>query len=290
MYKQAELLFGQHPEAIMPITVTCDCGRSYQIASKNAGKKFRCKECGDMVRVPNTSANRRSKPARAEELPQDSGRTGFDNADPDKYEDYGLEDEYVSEPVLRRKSTSPAKQRRKNSRTGMPVTVIVAILCEVGFILINCFLFVGVVGVAMNAPSVNFSLVAAVALIGALRIVINFALLRGFIRRASSARWLACGLSSVGFLLFCLIVSITTFQARSAARDMPSGPFWETPADQPTSGEPTSDHSSIPPESSVQTKSAPGNPLNTYREVILAAYLTQVVMLLLPPSGRYFKS
>ncbi len=35
----------------MPITVRCSCGKSYQVADKLAGKKFRCKSCESVLAV-----------------------------------------------------------------------------------------------------------------------------------------------------------------------------------------------------------------------------------------------
>ncbi len=36
----------------MPIAVTCQCGKKYNVQYAHAGKKIRCKECGESVAVP----------------------------------------------------------------------------------------------------------------------------------------------------------------------------------------------------------------------------------------------
>ena len=45
----------------MPITVTCTCGKQYQVANEHAGKSFTCKSCNSSVTVhpdplPNTTS------------------------------------------------------------------------------------------------------------------------------------------------------------------------------------------------------------------------------------------
>ena len=36
----------------MPIAVTCQCGKKYNVQDSHAGKKIRCKECGESVAIP----------------------------------------------------------------------------------------------------------------------------------------------------------------------------------------------------------------------------------------------
>lgn len=45
----------------MPITVTCTCGKQYQVANEHAGKSFTCKACNLIgivppVALPNTTS------------------------------------------------------------------------------------------------------------------------------------------------------------------------------------------------------------------------------------------
>ena len=40
----------------MSIAVICECGRSYQTKSENAGREFRCKACGMLVTIPKRRA------------------------------------------------------------------------------------------------------------------------------------------------------------------------------------------------------------------------------------------
>jgi hypothetical protein len=36
----------------MSITANCSCGKKYQVKDDFAGKKFKCKDCGETVKVP----------------------------------------------------------------------------------------------------------------------------------------------------------------------------------------------------------------------------------------------
>ena len=43
---------GFSPGEIMPIAISCDCGKNYRLKDSLAGKKFRCSECDRVVKVP----------------------------------------------------------------------------------------------------------------------------------------------------------------------------------------------------------------------------------------------
>ena len=47
----------------MPITVTCTCGKQYQVANEHAGKSFTCKACNSRGRVPSSIAAALLSPA-----------------------------------------------------------------------------------------------------------------------------------------------------------------------------------------------------------------------------------
>lgn len=36
----------------MPIKVTCECGKGYRLSDDKAGKRFKCRDCGSLVQVP----------------------------------------------------------------------------------------------------------------------------------------------------------------------------------------------------------------------------------------------
>lgn len=44
------------------ITVACNCGKRYRLPPDKAGQTFRCKECGDQVRVPDVAPSGESRP------------------------------------------------------------------------------------------------------------------------------------------------------------------------------------------------------------------------------------
>lgn len=41
----------------MPIEVTCDCGKRYRVSDDKVGKRFKCRECATLVRVPNVNGD-----------------------------------------------------------------------------------------------------------------------------------------------------------------------------------------------------------------------------------------
>src|SRR5262245_3193986 len=57
----------------MSISIQCGCGKSYQVADNLAGKKVRCKECGEAVPVPGSPVGapvKRPAPAAPPARPQ----------------------------------------------------------------------------------------------------------------------------------------------------------------------------------------------------------------------------
>jgi hypothetical protein len=50
----------------MPIAVECACGKRYKVPDDAAGKKFRCKECGEALTVPGAKP---AKPAASRDAP-----------------------------------------------------------------------------------------------------------------------------------------------------------------------------------------------------------------------------
>lgn len=39
----------------MAIEITCDCGKGYRVSGVKAGKRFKCRDCGTLLQVPNTN-------------------------------------------------------------------------------------------------------------------------------------------------------------------------------------------------------------------------------------------
>lgn len=39
----------------MSIEVTCDCGKGYRVSANKAGKRFKCRDCGTLLQVPNAN-------------------------------------------------------------------------------------------------------------------------------------------------------------------------------------------------------------------------------------------
>ena len=92
----------------MPIAVTCECGKTYKLGDDAAGKKFKCKACQAVVRVPVP----KSEPIEDEF--DDFGDLGDDFGD-----DFG--EDYPPEPAPpRKKSGGKAKGKSKSGGKKKP--------------------------------------------------------------------------------------------------------------------------------------------------------------------------
>ncbi len=111
----------------MPIRVVCDeCQAKYVIADEHAGKKVRCKKCGEICLVPSgsrpskASTGSTKKPSKAvKPKPTDDGE--------EEYDDYGEssdDEELISRPAPRRtkiaKKAKPKKAARSKPRLKNP--------------------------------------------------------------------------------------------------------------------------------------------------------------------------
>lgn len=64
----------------MPIPITCEyCEESYRITDKAAGKRIRCKECGEAIDVPGRATSRGTGHSRRAEPPARAGRSRSDS-------------------------------------------------------------------------------------------------------------------------------------------------------------------------------------------------------------------
>ncbi|MBT6157737.1 MAG: hypothetical protein HOH82_24025 [Planctomycetaceae bacterium] len=252
-------MFIQECESTMPISVTCDCGRSYQVTAKHAGKKFRCKACGERLSVPSKSTGNRNKTSSREKKSQEldlfEDLVGDDSGD-DDFEDYPAREEYVSPPPRKLKRKPLPKQRQQKRRRGMPITVMIAILCEAVLIIQSSLITLGYLFAAWHEGVGSMRLYLGTSLIGGLRIAIEYILIRGFINRRNRSRWVAIALSFASLAVFGLVL-ITIL---AAYRPLPRGFFG-------------------------------------IRDIMMHLCLIQIsidlveiTMLLLPPSGRYFNS
>src|SRR5204863_4490405 len=56
--------FGQNAlEQMMPVQVRCQCGKRYRVADDAAGKRLRCKDCGEELVIPRQSPGKSRAPA-----------------------------------------------------------------------------------------------------------------------------------------------------------------------------------------------------------------------------------
>lgn len=104
----------------MPIRVTCVCGHELMAPDKFAGRKARCKSCGEPIRIPSLKPGRQRKRGGAARVEEDY----------DPYEDGS--DDYQP----RRRPVAKKKKKRKKKSQGLP-----------GWVVPLAFVFVGVTAI-----------------------------------------------------------------------------------------------------------------------------------------------
>ena len=78
----------------MSIKVSCPkCPKTYTVSESNAGKKFRCKGCSQVISVPKPKPKPKRKPKSKKPIDDDDWGDEFDD-DYGTGDDYGSEDEY----------------------------------------------------------------------------------------------------------------------------------------------------------------------------------------------------
>lgn len=96
----------------MPISVACECGQTYKVGEANAGKKFRCKKCETVLKVPAPKA----EPEPAEEF-DDFDDLGDDfGGDDFGGDDFGAADDYPAEPARPKKKSSSGKKSKSGGK------------------------------------------------------------------------------------------------------------------------------------------------------------------------------
>lgn len=173
----------------MPIQVDCQqCGKEYRVADTAAGKKFRCKSCESIVEVPAA----KSSPGQ---------KDPWDDLDLDAYDTSAAGAASAAAPLPRRRSSKSS--RRKSARTGMPIPVIGAIVCESVLILVN------VVGVGGNIMDQNIGGACG----SFFRILIEAAAIAGFVKAQKAAQITALVLCILGVVFGLTCSGVLMFAA-----------------------------------------------------------------------------
>ena len=113
----------------MAIVFKCECGRGFKVPDEAAGKKVKCKDCGEAVRVPAAKA---AKQKVASSAPADEDDYGMD---------FGLREDDLPtalpprkselqdyEPKKKKAAGSDSAPRRKKKKGGGNTTVIVIVV------------------------------------------------------------------------------------------------------------------------------------------------------------------
>lgn len=87
----------------MPISIACSCGKKYRVKETLAGKKIRCADCAELIKVPAQEAEEDAEFDEFAGLPPARGRNDDD------------EDEPALPPRVKRRS-KPAKSAVKSEK------------------------------------------------------------------------------------------------------------------------------------------------------------------------------
>jgi hypothetical protein len=116
--------------------IACECGgcgSTYKVKDQNAGKKFQCKHCDEMVKVPGGGGSkqssgggapkRRKKAARRkepeyDEYAEDEQDDGYDDYGDDDYGDDDYDDYEERRPAPRSRSPKKSSKKKKRRSSG----------------------------------------------------------------------------------------------------------------------------------------------------------------------------
>ncbi len=123
----------------MPIQFQCDCGQKYSVKEEFAGKKTSCRQCGEVVQIPNPAKSTRPKPkAKPKPAEDEWDETAFEEEEDEDFEAAIKPKEKkagASLPI--KKSKGKSKKQRTDQPDGVPTGMIIAMVAGAAVVLLG---------------------------------------------------------------------------------------------------------------------------------------------------------
>lgn len=172
----------------MPTSVSCpNCGRLYDVPDEFAGRRFRCRECGDEVAIPSEDSSLTQAPAPPS--PAEAVKP--------------VEPVYPVAPVVPvgpGPSRRPRPQRAADAK--MPSTILLALVLSGVHMFEDLFLILSGFSIAGDAPQTA----GPVILAGLVRLGIEVGIFNGLVKRRASSRVASIVVSAAGLGAQLLLV------------------------------------------------------------------------------------
>ena len=181
----------------MTISVACPhCGRPYLVPSEFAGRRFRCRACGDEVPIPEMS------PAELD-VQTESGLVSAPLP--------GESDQTEAPAFLQSPGPFPSKSQTQRAQERMPSTIVLALVFGAIHMVEDLFFILSGFSVAGDAPQTAGPIILA----GLIRLGIELSLFTGLSRRSSVARLAWITLTSLGLGVQVLVLLTMSWVALS---------------------------------------------------------------------------
>jgi len=130
----------------MPIQFQCECGQKYSVKDEYAGKKTSCRQCGEVVQIPNPAKNAKPKPkVRPKPVEDEWDESAFEEEDEDFEATVKPKKKQAVSSLPTKKSKNKNKKSGKDQPGGVPTFMIIAMVAGAAVVLLG-----GIGFLAMN--------------------------------------------------------------------------------------------------------------------------------------------